>query len=139
MSITKKLLLVSTLSCAGVVIIVTAFYSGRSDSQNSECTATENFTIDYGVLDSPDYNDTELYMQKGVTIQNLSIQRGGCTNPNTITWNNQSDDSIILQANFNGQEQNVNIPAGGNYSFTFNSPGVYPYTIGDTEDSITIQ
>jgi len=71
-------------------------------------------------------------------MQNFMVTRGNCSNPNTIVWNNLTDHDVVFRADFTGQGIDIIIKPNNTYSYTFNNKGVYPYTIGETTDSITI-
>lgn len=102
------------------------------------CPQTEKITIDYKLLNSAEYKNTNMYMKDGLSMQDFTLNRGHCSNPNTIVWRNLTDHAVRFHADFANQGNDVTIEPNGVYSYAFESNGVYSYSIGDIADKITI-
>ncbi|MFA6198572.1 MAG: hypothetical protein WC734_05510 [Patescibacteria group bacterium] len=102
------------------------------------CKQAEKFTIDYRLLNSEEYKNTNLYMKDGLSMQGFTINRGQCSNPNTVVWRNLTDHAVRFHADFANQDNDVMIEPNEVFSYAFGSNGVYWYQIGDVTDQITI-
>jgi len=130
----KVLILVPIIIVGGIIAVIA--WSALAD--DGGCSATEQFTIDYKLLDSEEYKNTNLYLKDGLSMQNFGVTRGNCSNPNTIAWNNLTDHDIVFHANFTGQDNDILIKPNNSYLYTFNNKGTYSYMIGEIDDTITI-